>query len=103
MTSEMKDILREHICRWAFLTPNQFTDDDSLKALRKDFGIVSKLGMLTACLFPKSINGKNISMNTVSEGEDGVEEEVEALDTVNDFLKYLKSKGHTKINEVLQI
>jgi hypothetical protein len=80
----MKSQLKKYICRWAPLTPNLFSDTDSLKSLRPYFDVVSKEGMLIDATFdqPTKFN----------------DEEMLALDTLNDFYEYLKNKGIKKLN-----
>lgn len=80
----MKELLRKYISHWAFIPLNQLGDDDSLKAKRIDFGMVSKLGMIVDAVYPQKLD--------IADGD------MIMLDTVNDFVKYLKSKGCTKIN-----
>lgn len=84
LTRYMKSQLKKYVCRWAFLTPNLFSYSDSLKYLRKDFGYMSKMGMLTDATYPT-----NVKFHT---------DEMMALDTLNDFTQYLKNNGITKIN-----
>ena len=76
--------LRQYISHWAFLPLGQFGDDDPLGALRNDFGLCSKGGMLTDALYPISLVGLG---------------DYEHLDTVNDFMAWLESNGITKLNK----
>lgn len=86
----MKTELRKYISHWAFLPLDQFTDDESLSAKRKNFGYCSKMGMLVDATYPKYY----FLM---------LEEDVDRLDTVNDFVEYLKAHGVTKINDFEKI
>lgn len=81
----MKTLLRKYICHWAFLKEEDFGDSDSLKALRIDFGMCSKWGMITDAIFPDRI--------------DAYDDDVIPLDTVNDFMAFFKKHGITKLNE----
>ena len=78
----MNKNLRRYISHWAFLPVNQIEENTSLRSVRPDFGIVSKLAMLQdmdlpACLF----------------GVGGLEGMVEKLDTLSDFETFLRERG----------
>lgn len=74
----MKELLRKYISHWAMLPVSQFGDDDSLKALRPDFGFVSKMAMIADAMY---------------NNEGFVDEyDMPALDTVNDFVRYFDKK-----------
>ena len=77
--------VRRHISHWAMLPLSQFENDTSLKNLRPDFGQVSKLAVIVTATFKKEIKY-----------EDFVDE-VNGLDTVNDFIRFFKDKK-LKIN-----
>ena len=85
-TEEFKGALRRYISHWAFLPLGQFSDDDSLRAMRVDFGDCSKMGMLVDATWPQD--------KVVFYAE-----EMPFLDTVNDFIGHLVTKGVTKLND----
>ena len=80
----VRESLRRYISHWAFLPLSQFSNDDSLRALRKDFGMVSKMGMLVDAVYPRKL-----------EMEDG---DMDRLDTVEQMASYLESKGCLELN-----
>jgi len=80
----MKAKIKQYISHWAFITLGEFSDNDSLKALRPDFGLISKLAMLTACTYPKRISYD--------------ENEIMTLDSVDDFVEFLKNKKCNDVN-----
>lgn len=82
-----KTEMKQYISWWAFLPLHQFNYTRSLKELRRDFGEVSKMGMLTNATYPDC---QYIDFSV---------DDMNALDTVNDFVKYLEGKGVTKINK----
>ena len=82
----MKKALKQYISHWAFLPMNKFSDDDSLKSKRIDFGECSKMAMIVDAIYPKKISSLG-------------DFDVEKLDSVNDFVKFFSKKGLTEINE----
>jgi hypothetical protein len=80
----MKEATRRYVSHWAFLPLGQFSDDDSLKAKRVNFGSVSKMGMLVDATFPQEL--------------DFYDDEMVGLDTVDDFVVYLKAKKCGRVN-----
>ena len=78
--------IKQYISYWAFLPMCQFSDGDSLKLLRPDFGFISKIAMLVDATFPQKIEFDEDDMNQ--------------LDSVNDFVKYLENKQCHNINEM---
>ena len=82
---DMREELRRYVSHWAFLPLSEFSKNDSLKVLRKDFGMVSKMGMLIDAVYPKRL-----------EMGDG---DMERLDTVEEMAVYLESKGFSEIEE----
>ena len=83
---DFREDVKRSISHWAFLPMSQFSYEDSLKEKRPYFLFVSKIGMLVGATFPKEI--------------DIDEFEVERLDSVNDFVEFLKSKG---VNEIIDV
>lgn len=81
---EQKELLRRYISHWAFLPLEQFDDDTSLKSLRRDFGQVSKMGMIVDATF----RGEGDFIHSPDFDDD----EVNCLDTVNDFVKFFEDK-----------
>ena len=81
--------MKKYVSHWAFLPLRQFAYHDSLKELRRDFGYISKMGMLVDATY-ESGGGQVIRFQ---------EDEMDALDSVNDFVEYLKDKGITKLDK----
>jgi len=77
--------IRKYVARWAFLLEGAFGNDDSIRALRRDFGEISKAGMLVDITFDEA-TGTSGDYST---------EDLNALDTVNDFVRLLRDR---KIN-----
>lgn len=81
----MNQNLYRYISHWAFIPVAQIEENTSLREVRPDFGIVSRLAMLQdmdlpACLFVAP----------------GLEEAVERLNTPADFEAFLRQRGCLK-------
>ena len=81
---DLADALRRYISHWAFLRLSQFSNSDSLKVLRPDFGFVSKTAMMVDALRDGDVVFDDDDMNR--------------LDTVDDFVGYLHGKGVSRVN-----
>ena len=85
----LQEKMKRHISHAAFLPLSKFDAGDSLRHIRPEFRFVGKIAMLIDATFDEKTGSAPIFH----------EEEMYQLDSVDDFVAFLKAKGISEVNQ----